>query len=164
MNLNLLLISRRLKTCFSWLCCQTPYSIHFFLQDHCIKYFFPQGKSRSHWLFPHWDDPFTMQCLSSCDNLLHNDPSPPVGKDQLSSPDSIRADWANCFGSKIFVPVLVFVFHALVTKYCETWLIGSFYIWAQGSSFHLWRGLHGLLLTPAVHQRHTYKPQFQGNG
>lgn len=96
-NLNLLLISRRLKTCFLWLCCQTQYSYTPFFRTIVESIFYPRASP---------------DATASSHNVCHFVIlffivfPVPVSKGQLSSPDSVREDWANCLGRRTFYPVL----------------------------------------------------------
>lgn len=79
-----------------------------------VFFFFLQFKSRTHCLFPHWDDPFSMQHLSLCETILVTFLVPPVSRGHLSSPHSICADWENCLGTaEPFFPCSLCLFFTL---------------------------------------------------
>lgn len=80
MNLNLIFLFQEAQKRFSILCCKTQYSCTCLFRTMWKAVFFPQRYN-----------PFTMQCLSLCDNLPCQVSSPEVSKGQLSYPHSICA-------------------------------------------------------------------------
>lgn len=155
MTLNLLLICRRhlLLTLLT-----EAIVIHSFLQDCCAKYFFFYSASPEPTVFSHTEMTlFSMQHLSLWETLFGNIPSSSCGQGPPLLPTQHMCRLRKLsWHSRTFFPLFfVFVFHTLATRCCERRLMGSCYLWAHGSFFPFWKCLHGLLLTPAVHQGQT---------